>query len=275
MLNLYADPASFARRFANASALDTGDSSEIERVLESASRRVDEFCNRKFFAETDTRYFDGNACNSMRLPDLIAATSIKLDEDVNGVYELTLAATDYWLRRAGYVDVDSTPKTEIRLNIFRGQSAYFIPTPRLVEIVGRWGYTEAVDRIAPVATIADATTTVMTTAADGDLSIGQTLLIEAEQVYVAAGTGPTWTVKRGVNGTTAAAHASMPIDRFAWVPEVREATLILAGRMWKRRETAYANTIANPVVGSFEVFRRVDPDVAELLGPLVRADWGL
>src|SRR5581483_11636226 len=95
----------FRARFLNNQALDATDQTDVLRVLEAASRRVDDHCRRTFYAEVATRHFDGNGCSLLLLPDLLGATSVKLDEDMDRTFELTLAAaTDYFLLRHGYRD---------------------------------------------------------------------------------------------------------------------------------------------------------------------------
>lgn len=278
MPNLYADLGMFRKRFAGSTALDTDDAVGALSVLERASRGCDEETHRHFYVETDTRVFDGDGCDRLWIPDLLAVTTVKLDEDGNRTFELTLsAATDYFLKRAGHYDEDALPKTQIILDDVNGQRSHFTCRERLVEIVGRWGFTEDVERIVPTITLADGTTPTATLSAAGDVENGQTLKVSAsaEQVYVrAGGTTTTLTVQRAVNGTTAAGAAASAVDRFVYNDAVREATLIMAGRRWMRKQTAYASVIANASVGSFEVARpmKMDPDVIADLAHFVRWD---
>lgn len=259
MKNLYADMAMFGRMIENNATLDAADAAEIERLLETASRRIDEICRRHFYALTATRYFDGNGKSDLWIPDLLSVTTLKLDEDGDRTYELTLAAaTDYYRARANYEDEDALPKTMLRLDGINGQRSTFAALRRLVEIVGRWGYTQATELVSGTCTLADATTTALTTSASDVLVVGQTIKVEAEDVYVTGGSLTSWTVDRALNGTTAAGHTAQPMNRYVYVPEVRSATLVLAARMWKRREESYANVISN--------------DVEQMLAPLVR--WG-
>ena len=53
--NLYADLKQFTRRFAENATLDAVDIAEIEQVMESASRRVDSACRRRFCVRPATR----------------------------------------------------------------------------------------------------------------------------------------------------------------------------------------------------------------------------
>ncbi len=274
-LNLYADLTQFARH-AEIETLGSADAAEIEKVLEAASRRVDEQCRRSFFSETGTRVLDGEGEAWQWIPDLLAETTIKLDEDGDRTFEVDLAAgTDYYLKRRGYKDEDALPATTLELDAVNGKRGALLSRKRLIEIVGRWGFTEEVEatgdnvRDDPL-TVGAAAITVL----DGtNFAVGQTLFIETEQLYVTAIAETLVTVDRGVNGTTAASHVQgTVISRFVWVPGVREATLILAGRVWKRREAGYANVILNPEVGQVATFRQTDPDVERFLTPLIRGD---
>ncbi len=273
--NLYADLKQFTRRFAENVTLDAVDIAEIEQVMEAASRRVDWFCHRRFYVLTGTRVRHGNGQNALRIPDLVGETTIKLDEDGDRAFELTLTqGTDYYLLRHGFEDEDDTPFTLLRLDPVNGQRSIFARRLRLVEIVGRWGFKEDKETLtSQLAEDLDTTETAVDVDDGTEFAVGQTYQIDDEDNYVQAISTNTLTVERAVNGTTAATHSTnAPIQRFVWIPAVREATLILAARLWKRRETGYANTVVNPTVGTFETFRKSDPDVAALLGPYVRGD---
>src|SRR3972149_10876813 len=140
-MNLYAGVSAFRQLFIDNQALDPTDQAVVLRPLEAASPRVDHMTPRPFFAETATRVFDGNGRSWMWLPDLLAATTIKLDEDANRTFELTLAAaTDYYLKRKFYRNEDALPKTALELDQ-NGQRTSFLKQKRLVEVVGGWGVT--------------------------------------------------------------------------------------------------------------------------------------
>jgi len=271
-LNLYADLTDFTNSYVEGAALDARDQASVLDALETASRRVDERCNRYFYAKTDTLVLHGNGASELWIPDLLSATTVKLDEDGDRTFELTLAAaTDYYVERAGNDDVDGLPKTMLRLDTTNGQRAGFAGRKRLIEIAGRWGYTEETEAVGTAGEALDAAEAGLDVA-DGTLfAIGQTINIDDEDMYVSAISTNTLTIVRGVNGTTDVAHlTAAPIVRYVYTPAVRMAAIMWAGRMWKRRETAYSNVIANPVVGSFEVWKMADPDIEGLLQPLVR-----
>jgi len=267
--NLYADLGQYRRRHTSAASYDAADLAELERTLETASRDIDEHCERFFYALTATRYFAGDGRGFVRIPDLLSASTVKLDEDGDRVFELTLSSgTDYYLEREFADDVDDFPKTVIRLDELNGQRSVFPCAKRALEIAGVWGYTQETEAVAGTGTLADASTPTLTTSASGVLEAGQTLQIESEQVYVQAGSGTSWTVERGVNGTTAAAHAAPAMERYVYHPTIREAALKMAARSWERRMSGYSNVLQNADVGMVSVFRGgMDAEVERELGP--------
>lgn len=273
--NLYADLAMFSRQFAQGQTLDASDLTELERMAESASRRVDGYCKRHFYTLTETRVLHGNGCDKVRIPDLISASTIKLDEDSDGTFEYTMVTADYWLEREFGENIDAPPFDLLRLNPYTGTRLSFMALRRLVEIAGVWGYSANVERQVPTATLADATTTTMTTSAAGNIGVGQTLLIESEKVYVSGGTASPWTVARGLDGTTAAAHAAKPIDLYVYEPAVRDATLITLGRMAKRKDGGYTDPADSVFlgIGGTKYDIELDGDVRVMLAPYRRLEF--
>jgi hypothetical protein len=158
-----------------------------------------------------------------------------------------------------------------------GQRSVLQHRRRLIELAGRWGFTEETETIeasgTPITgTLADANDLTLETSADADLSIGQTLRLGDEQVYIFGSATSPWIVARGINGTTAAPHAAVAVNRYVYVTGVVMATLILAGRLIKRRESSYANVSDNLVSGVTAKFFSFDPDVSGLLAEYVRGD---
>jgi hypothetical protein len=286
MPNAYVDLATFQRRMLNDQLFGSSDAKELLRVTEASARRVDSHCGRRIYSRTRTILLNGNRQRVdedgnayLMIPDLLAATTVKLDEDGDRTFELTLAATDYFLTRRHAEDESEPPATCLTLDGRNGQRSSFPCRRQAVQIAGRWGYTEAVERLVATGTLADATTHDLVLSADGDadgVSAGQTLLIGTEQVYLTAGAGKAWTVDRGVNGTTAAAHTGTPaLDRFVYDERIVDATYAIAAAFWKRRESSYASSaIANPVTGTMEIMRMALPtDVPGLLRDFVRGDY--
>ena len=159
----------------------------IDRHIAAASHELQESINRKFIPRTATYYFDGKGKRSLWLPpseegDLLAVTTLKVDENGDGTYEKTLAAnTDYWL----WPD-NGTPKNRIDINPESAQLSVFPQGRRRVEIVGRFAYSEDTKAAGSVSSGltpgTSATNFVCSNAALID--VGDTLLIESEQLFV-------------------------------------------------------------------------------------------
>src|SRR3972149_10597654 len=140
--NLYVDLDAFRRQFVNNLALDASDATEVERAIEAASRHVDHLTRRPdgFYATTDTRYFSGDGRDYIVIPDLLAATTIKLDEDGDRTFGLTLAAaTDYYLKRYAHADEDAPPWNRLVLDSVNGQRSSFASRDRLPRAAGGGG----------------------------------------------------------------------------------------------------------------------------------------
>lgn len=273
MSNLYADLDQMRRRYFHDSALAETDRAELLRVMGQASRGVDEEAERWFYTLEGTRYYDGKGFTQLWLPDdVLSITTLKIDEDGDGIYELSLTEeTDFWL----WPD-NEMPKTRLDVNPESSNLSAWPTGRKRIEIAGTFGYSDDTEDTGD--TVEDnplsAAATVITVNHAETFSIGQTLLIESEQVYITdIDEGEdALTVTRGVNGTTAAEHVqNTAISRYVYDELVVGAALMWAGRLWKRRETADATTIINPMMGTLEVHRGMDADVKLALEPRKRA----
>lgn len=130
------------------------------RDLLEASRVIDRLCGKEdgeFASVTATRYFDGptpddsarraledlalyeawlltaDATQRLYIDPLLEVTTLKTDEDGDGVFETTWSADDYIL-----YPLNTTPKTLIRANPVTGTHSFPVGLRR-VELVGSWG----------------------------------------------------------------------------------------------------------------------------------------
>ena len=269
--NLYADVDAWERRFSYDVDLVPANRRELEQMIETAERDVDRFCRRFFYAKTEVVILDGTGSELLEVPDLLAVTSIKLDENVDRTFETTLAVTDYYLMRRWHKrPYDATPKTLIVLDVRNGDFSQWQDTERLVQIDAEWGYgndTEDTGETVQDSVEQSASATTLLVTDGAALSVGQTLKLGTEQEYVTGVAGDTVSVDRGVNGTTAATLANgVQIDRYVYTPEVREATMIQAIRLWKRKEVGFIDREPPSRFGNF------DEGAARILQDFVRYD---
>lgn len=122
---------------------DTTDDAVIERVVQQVSRAIDQFTGRRFYAATQTRYYTANRPHVLLVDDLIAILTLKTDEDGDGAFETTWAATDYQLAPYNAL-LESVPQPYWRVEITpHGNHVFPRGTPRGVEIAGSWGFSSS------------------------------------------------------------------------------------------------------------------------------------
>jgi hypothetical protein len=113
--------------------VDPTDDAMLEAVVEAASRAIDNLCGRRFYAETETRYYTATSPREVRVGDLLSVTTLKTDTSGDGTYDTTWDSDDYVL-----MPRNTTPKQWIRRAHDGGN--WFSQTQDGVEIEGSWGY---------------------------------------------------------------------------------------------------------------------------------------
>lgn len=78
-----------------AAANVTADDLNFGNVITSVSRWIDLYCDRTFGGVTETRVFDACSTTELHLGDFVSITSLKTDDNADGVFETTWAASDY------------------------------------------------------------------------------------------------------------------------------------------------------------------------------------
>ena len=241
-----------------------GDDDELFELLLAVSAWVDAYCNRCFYPLTATRRFDGTGGARLPVPDLVALTSLTHCPDGGEAGE-AWAPHDYALEP--YNADPSTPwgaPYGSILALGRGERHAFEAGRRNYEVSGVWGYGQLAEPSgASVAAPGgmDAAQTAVAVNNGAHFAPGQTLLLGAEQALVTAVSGNTLTVRRALNGTTAAAHAQgAGVSLLRWPAPVERAALINAARIWTRA----------PAFEPFYVDADLDTDVRLLLDPYRR-----
>jgi hypothetical protein len=259
-MHTYASIADFSGYLTDGSSSTAGPA--ILKKLEAASRRVDWYCGRsRFGSGFGPRYGTNRYTPDADCPlelwlddDLLALTTLSIALAVNQTPGSWIEDTDFYL-----APFDRTPKRKIVAGI-PSSALVFAPVMRGTSIVGKWG--ERDERLTATATmgvIADTTTTTVTPSAVTEFSPGQTLWVGTEMLYVRTVGATTLTVDRGANGSTAATHgaaAAIAIARYH--PSVVDATLQIAARRWRRRDTNQAQAFGE------SGFVQAAPDPGEL-----------
>lgn len=228
ILNLYAFREDVKARLA---LPDTTDDAIIDQVLYDVSREVDAYCNRRFWAGLETRYFGAIASCGVRVDDLLSVTSLKTDEDLDRVYETTWSTTDYDLEPVN-APLESPPRPYSQI-LTTPNGRYSFPCQRrAVQVAGLFGGFDV--RQASGATLAedlDTSETVLDVSASAPFRVGQIVIVDEERMEISAVTAnddptpDTITVTRAVNGTAAATHTSGAVLYTAAYPIVSEAVM--------------------------------------------------
>jgi hypothetical protein len=270
MTNLYATPAALKRRI---SIGDTYDDAEILAALAKVSRTIDVYCGRRFYVELRTRYYTPNGCAHLLIDDLLSVTTLKTDEADDRLYSTAWATTDYDLEPVN-APYESPPAPYTRIHLAPNGDYRFPGIARGVQIVGKWGYYEVLEPASSVANeIMDASETGFDVVDGTAFEVGQTNLVDSEQMYVSGISGNTLTVARGVNGTTAASHLNgATIQRYTY-PIIGEACIQQAVLVFKTRVTGTGMMAA----GEFQqqiVTAGLHPFVKNDLDPFRRIEVG-
>ena len=241
-------------------AAGAGYDDELFQLLLAVSAMVDGYCNRRFYPRAATLVFDGPADTVLEVPDLVSLTTLESDDDDDGAYETTWAATDYELvpQNATPTEHGGMPYHSVRV-LNRGMKQRFERGHSRYRVTGVWGYRSHQEDSGSLTdgSVSDTATTMLVDAGS-DFAAGQTIVVGSEQMLVTAISTNTLSVRRGLNGTTAAAHAdNTQIDILRWPAPVERATLINAARIWTRA----------PAFEPFYVDADLDTDVRMLLDP--------
>lgn len=146
--NGYCTLAEVRQLLGYSNVLETTSDALIEKVIEAASRAIDGWCNRRFYTTDadETKYYTAKHYNVL-FPeeDIVSITTLKTDEDGDGIFEITWATTDYLL-----LPFNQPYKNIIEVD---PEGDYTFPdTKKGVQIVGKFGYCAIADRPSEITT---------------------------------------------------------------------------------------------------------------------------
>jgi hypothetical protein len=250
----------------------------IDRHIEHASRMIDAYCSRKFYTTIETYDYLPVDYNLAFIDDLISVTQLSSDKVGNGSFDAIWASTDYNLEPVTARQMTPPrPYTMVRISPFavqfwlslRDVGAMTTRQSRSLRITGKWGFSDQTIQVTTLATGGiDASSTTLNVAAGtgSSIEVGHILSVESEQMFADSISTDAVTVRRGVNGTTAAAHvATTPISVFDF-GMIAEACGLMAQRLYMRAAAPLGVQNAN-MFGTTTRQPAADPDYADILAP--------
>lgn len=132
----YATVQEVLDRMGHTDATSTSLLVKIGDALDAATSAIDNDTGRSFTATTATKTFGSGGGWELRVPDLVSVTTLKLDDDGDGVFETTIASTDFEIDT--YRVAAGWPYEIVRLL----DRSYPSGTRRRrrIEIAGSWGW---------------------------------------------------------------------------------------------------------------------------------------
>ena len=159
---------------------------QVDRIIEAVSRDIDNATHRIFIPKTQTRLYRwplrNNPANVLWLDfDLISVTALK--SQAQNSSPTTIAAADYFLEPANF----GPPYAKIEIDLSSSAAFSAGDTPqRSISVEGSWGFTNATVTAGTVSSglATDAAATSLVGSNGSLVDVGDTLLIETEQVFV-------------------------------------------------------------------------------------------
>lgn len=264
MTNSYATLGMFYARQGGTVGADAAKDAYMSKYLEDASRWIEDYCGREFYSYLDTLYFTANNGQRLDVDDLISVTSIALDVSGARLYDVSMSSTDYDLEP--YNARRSTPPRPYTSLFITPNAQQWFPSAirRGVKITGKWGFSDFTVPASSLSGDVNASVTTFPVTSGAAYSPGHVGSIGTEQVFIDSIATNNLTVRRGQNGTTAAAHLSgVALDVFDF-GSIAEACLMQAARLWKRKDTMLGVS-ANTQLGPLMLKVPQDQDIRDLL----------
>lgn len=261
------------RKYLTLASADTSDDDQLKEFLRVASRAIDGYCERQFYPEQKTLYYDlPQGRNQLTLYEDIL--EVKGLSDLNGASEID--SNVYWLKTGDLWNV--SPYDRIILDDSSGSVFNYIGTPRrAVHVEAIRGFHDDYDNAwvdSGASLVSSVTSTQEDVTVSGSLGIniigeaprfeeGQIWRIDEEYFIAASGlsTSQVRTV-RGMNGTTAASHAaSATVYVYDPVKDIEFATRRLAAMEYHQSFAPYTGRVVSLQFGTIENHDEWPPDV--------------
>lgn len=117
---------------------DTAEDTLLETLLTATSREIDDYCRRRFYAATETRYYTADQADVVLVDDCLSVSALLTDADGDRTYETTWTTADYDLDPPNAA-LDGEPYWQLSVTP-RGNYSFPRGVARGVKVTGSWGY---------------------------------------------------------------------------------------------------------------------------------------
>jgi hypothetical protein len=129
----------------NIASSDSDSNPMLEGIIEAISRKIDDRCDRRFWADSDTsiRYYTPLSSTYVFIDDMASYSSdtdieISIDQNGDGVFDDTLSSADFVLSPYN-AELDGTPYQKIEVS---SNGNFLLPkgVKKSVKIRAKWGW---------------------------------------------------------------------------------------------------------------------------------------
>lgn len=253
------------------------DDGVIERLIVSASRRIDDMCNRRFYPRIETKSYDVPNGRALWLEDDLLEVITLTNGDDN-----TIASTEYIFNPKNEYPKYAIILTEATSTLWEEDSSF--NTEQVIDLLAYWGYhdrysLEAWGTAGTLGAAWNSATTLTATLTAGhtlDANGGQIIKIDNELFNTSNAEGTTLAVlARGDNGSTAATHDNASTI-YVWqnMDDINQLALEITNMMYKSRFGENVETVSTLTSAGVVVTPRSVPIWArEIINRYKRVVW--
>jgi len=280
---IYCTPTQ-VRRVIGTNTQSTNDDDILLYFCEQASRRIDVFCNRRFYIYSQTMLLDWPGTSfTLYLPEDLHTVTTLVNGDGNTIPKTITIGGSTVIVQYLYPAYEY-PKWKLELGINSSIVFLYVGTPQqALSLTALFGY-PAVENtgqyyMATSATVQDAVSqtasaTTLTTQT-GNFQAGQTILVDSEfeliQGVSVGATNDTLTVLRGAAGSTAAIHTNgTAINLCVYNPDIVHAAYRLAGYLYRQKDSGVYDTIGIQQMGTLTIPSDIPQDIRAILKQYIR-----
>jgi hypothetical protein len=96
-------------------AANTASDTQLEGLLETGSRALENVCHRRFYGKAETRYYTAEDGYEIQVDDFTSVSALKTDDNGDGTFETTWTTAAYSLKYGNNYNaaLDGKPYTQI------------------------------------------------------------------------------------------------------------------------------------------------------------------